>query len=358
MNSYVCIPMNIYAYYYPGFFEDNYRISGSEWKLLQDAKARRTGHYQPRIPLQGYYDQTQYATCKAQIELAQSYGIKGFMVCFYWDFESSIPILGEVLDVLMRAMEGTTFEFNIMWVLRLPHQSLPIEQGSYGKYHNHPWFKKRIQHYRHDSNFHQTLARITSHPNYRKGPDGKPLLQLYSVSELHELHGQETKEILHSLRAYHLQAVCGRNDDWISESEGLGLQSLSSYVTLVDFNTQASIHYHKACVDAQKKVWDTIQDHATIPFYPSVSTGWDASPRGSFLQGFKVKKFPWAPVVIDANPLDFETNLKLALAWCRQHHVDLHIASWNEWSEGHYLEPDERFGFQYLEKVLHLTESR
>ena len=27
------------------------------------------------------------------------------------------------------------------------------------------------------------------------------------------------------------------------------------------------------------------------------------------------------------------------------------IASWNEWSEGHYLEPDERFGTAWLEAV-------
>ena len=27
------------------------------------------------------------------------------------------------------------------------------------------------------------------------------------------------------------------------------------------------------------------------------------------------------------------------------------IASWNEWSEGHYLEPDKRFGTAWLEAV-------
>jgi hypothetical protein len=27
------------------------------------------------------------------------------------------------------------------------------------------------------------------------------------------------------------------------------------------------------------------------------------------------------------------------------------ISSWNEWSEGHYLEPDQKYGFGWLEQV-------
>jgi hypothetical protein len=34
--------------------------------------------------------------------------------------------------------------------------------------------------------------------------------------------------------------------------------------------------------------------------------------------------------------------------------ADIHIASWNEWSEGHYIEPDQKFGNAFLEKVASL----
>ena len=32
------------------------------------------------------------------------------------------------------------------------------------------------------------------------------------------------------------------------------------------------------------------------------------------------------------------------------------IASWNEWSEGHYLEPDQRYGYRYLVSIKTIRE--
>lgn len=345
--------MKVFTYYYPGFFDDSYRISGTEWNIIKDAKPRTQKHYQPRVPLNGYYDQSKIETFKEQIKLAKEHGIDGFMICYYWDFETSKPVMNQPLDSLMAALNEIDFdfEFNLMWVLRLPHQHLPISDGSYGKYHNHPWFKKRIQSFRHDIKFLEDIKRVTSHPKYRKDHLGKPLFQVYSVSELLDLHGDETVRILKQFEPYHIQAVCGRSDEWIEDSENLGLNSLTSYVTLVDFNSRKSILKHSSCVEEQPIVWNNIQSRTNIPFYPSVASGWDASPRGSHISGFRVNKFPWAPVVIDANPVDFEQNLFLAKDWCNYRKVDLHIASWNEWSEGHYIEPDEKFGKAFLEKI-------
>ena len=349
--------MNFYAYFYPGFYDDSYRLSGSEWNIVREAQPRTKDHHQPRIPQGGYYNQADPTEIKKQITLARSYGIKGFMVCYYWDFEQSCPIMDEPLKQLMLAVEGTDFEFNLMWVLRLPHKQLPIKQGKYGKYQDHPWFKKRIQEFHDDKAFFEVLQRISNHPNYRKGKEGKPLLQVYSVSELIQLHGEKVHGVLNRFQNFHVQGICGRDDDWIAASGNLGFSSLSAYVTLVNFNADKVKLRHAVCVAEQSTVWSHIQQQTNIPFYPSVATGWDASPRGAHLQGFKIKKFPWAPVVIDSNPIDFKKNMEMASQWAKNKHVDIHVASWNEWSEGHYLEPDLRYGTAYLEELLCIKKS-
>jgi len=126
--------MKVFAYYYPGFFNDTYRVSGTEWNVVKSARPRSLKHDQPRVPSAGYYDQTDFDICCQQIKLASKYGIDGFMVCFYWDFETSKPVMNEPLEQLMKAIVGTEFQFNVMWVLRLPHKELPIQNGAYGKY--------------------------------------------------------------------------------------------------------------------------------------------------------------------------------------------------------------------------------
>lgn len=343
--------MKIFAYYYPGYYNDNYRLTGTEWNSVKSCEARSNHHYQPRVPLDGYYDQSQFDVAKKQILTAINYGIDGFMVCCYWDFETQKPIMDEPLKQLLKASEGLDFEINLMWVLRLPHKELPISFGNFGKYSNHPWFIKRIQSYKYDQQFIDYIRLIAQHPNYRKDSLGKPLLQVYSVSEIVDDSMEAMQQVSRDLNTFHLQGICGRNDDWISNSAEIGLDSISSYVTLVDFNTKKNLLSHKECVEDQKNVWKHILAQTTVPFYPSISSGWDASARGSFVKGFKVNKFPWAPIVKNANPTDFFTNLELVKSYFPLEELEIHIASWNEWSEGHYIEADEKFGYGFLEAV-------
>ena len=63
---------------------------------------------------------------------------------------------------------------------------------------------------------------------------------------------------------------------------------------------------------------------------------------------------PWSPVVTGATPASFGAALRRALQFqspvaCPDPLVL--IASLNEWSEGHYLEPDTQFGMGFLEEV-------
>ena len=79
-----------------------------------------------------------------------------------------------------------------------------------------------------------------------------------------------------------------------------------------------------------------------------MSPGWDASPRGADYGPEKPNKYPWWPVVVGEHPELFGQAMERALAFDSPLAL---VASWNEWSEGHYLEPDTRFGLGWLEAL-------
>ena len=81
-------------------------------------------------------------------------------------------------------------------------------------------------------------------------------------------------------------------------------------------------------------------------FYPHVSVGWDNTQRNP--------TFGSEHVVVNATPSAFEACLRQARQWleARPAQVPLvRLNSWNEWTEGSYLLPDTRLGYDYLRAV-------
>ena len=85
-----------------------------------------------------------------------------------------------------------------------------------------------------------------------------------------------------------------------------------------------------------------------------MAPGWDASPRAADFGPERPGKYPWSPVVTGEHPEHFADAVAQARAFVAASQVEdplLMVASLNEWSEGHYLEPDERFGYGWLEAL-------
>lgn len=100
------------------------------------------------------------------------------------------------------------------------------------------------------------------------------------------------------------------------------------------------------------RAWPDFARRASLPYFPSVSPGWDASPRGADFGEKRPDKYPWHPVVVGEHPERFGAACASALSYARATSDELvMVASLNEWSEGHYLEPDTRFGTAWLEAL-------
>jgi hypothetical protein len=75
---------------------------------------------------------------------------------------------------------------------------------------------------------------------------------------------------------------------------------------------------------------------------PVVVPNWDNTPRAG-RRGI---------VLLRQDPAKFREHLRDAVARVASYPPDerlVFVKSWNEWAEGNYLEPDERYGRAWLE---------
>jgi hypothetical protein len=152
------------------------------------------------------------------------------------------------------------------------------------------------------------------------------------------------------LPGMHLAAIDPAADQ-IGALAELGFDSVTHYVLLPYWKGEAVQDYASTAA-ARAAEWPAYAARARLPYHPSVSPGWDASPRGADFGARRPDKYPWRPVVIGEAPAAFEAALARALTYAHATKGELvFVASLNEWSEGHYLEPDERFGLGWMRAV-------
>ena len=68
-----------------------------------------------------------------------------------------------------------------------------------------------------------------------------------------------------------------------------------------------------------------------------------------------------ATIYLGASPENFRKWLARLLGTMPQRNLPedfIFLNAWNEWSEGAYLEPDEKHGYQYLEAVKQVLATR
>ncbi|MFV0401208.1 MAG: glycoside hydrolase family 99-like domain-containing protein [Oscillospiraceae bacterium] len=331
-----------------------------EWQTVKAAGPKFEGHQWPRKPLWGYVDEADPCVMQMQIDAAADHGVNVFLYDWYW--YDRRPFLEQCLnDGFLKAKNNDRMKFYLMWAnhdandtwdKRLAGDGTVIWDGKVNR-----------------AEFERACDRVIDQyfllPNYYK-IDGKPVFMIYDLSNLinglgglgnarHALDWFRERAVKKGLPGLHLQAtlwgenslnVSGvdsvRNFSQKHAVEALGFDSGSHYQYVHFTNVRRS--YAELMPDVANE-WTRVEKEYSIPYFPHVSLGWDNNPRFRHL----------LPDVMTGNtPEEIKEAFKQAKAFVDTHPNQpplITVNSWNEWTESSYLQPDDLYGYGYLQAV-------
>ena len=346
----------------------------TEWNNVVKAKPLFRGHYQPHLPADlGFYDLRLPEVREQQAELAREAGLEGFCYYHYW-FGNGKQLLQRPFEEVL-ASGKPDFPFCLCWA-------------------NHDWTSKtwekgsnlrrdtmimKMEYSREDyvRHFNYLLPAFRD-PRYIK-VDGKPLFAVWAPRKI--LGGREFIDLWqklaqeNGLKGIHFvgqtdntgKALSGKKANYYSAD-----MAKDYYKSVLDmgFDAVMSQGYRRAVALAQGRAKMMLKLLSFISFMPTYSTidygrlmdnyyveedrwenvyptllpQWDRTPRA----GLKTE------IVTGTSPEKFQHYTEQAIrliANKQPEHQILFLKAWNEWGEGDYVEPDEKFGHGWLQAI-------
>lgn len=357
---------DVAAYVYPAYVSDDARLRPfwpmgmGEWETVLTMQQRNPGHYWRRWPLWGYVNEADPAVMEMEIEQAASHGVNVFIFDWYW--YDGRPFMETTLtNGFLRARNRDRMQFYLMWAnhdvlnywdTRIAHlgEENVIWRGAVGREEFEKVCLRYIEHF-----FRQ--------PNYYK-IDGRPVLMIYDVKNFIDGLGgvDEAADAVKWFRRQVRKAgfpdlelqltMWGPNLNYSGFDAGKSDKPHDAFVRRIGFDSSSHYQFcHFLNVDDEyphlaeqaAAEWERLERDFSIPYYPHVSVGWDNSPRTR-----------QSAVVRNNTPENFEQALRKAKAYVDarpQLHPLITINSWNEWTETSYLQPDNVYGYGYLDAV-------
>lgn len=342
--------------YYPFPENDKWWGKGfTEWTNVGKARPLFRGHYQPKVPADlGYYDLRLPEVRKEQADMAKKYGIEAFCYWHYW-FGNGKKLLERVFEEVVESGKPD-FPFCLAWANHSWEKKLFDKAGDNTMLmkQEYPGIKDHITHFYY-------LLKAFKDKRYVK-VNGKPFFMIFNPDEIPEIeqfislwnklalkNGLEGIHFVAQLRECNKQKTTdylkkGFNAVNIDRKKDFYNRHISfSYkVYLKLFRTLFRIPNIIDYAVAAKSF--TTEEDKDRHIYPTLIPNWDHSPR-SKNSGFILK---------NSTPLLFAKHIE-EICWnIKDKPVEERIVivkSWNEWGECNYLEPDLKYGRQYLETL-------
>ena len=343
----------------------------TEWVNVREAKPLFEGHNQPRVPLNNnYYDLSDIETLKWQCRIAKEYGIYGFCMYHYW-FNGHL-LLEKPMEMLLAHPE-IDIKYCISWA---NHDWTDAWKASNRQpkvliAHNFDDEKDWVDHFNY-------LLPFFKDPRYMT-ENNKPLMVIYipniirKLKKMLDVWSQMARDNgFDGLTFIYQSAASSFDNSWDHSLFDYGVEMNPGYVGLANRQKNSSffpklmkysheikrfLHIRRSLLP-QKKItevskadydytWQRILELRPISnapkMIPCAFTDWDNTPRhkerGYLYQGVSPDKFKsYFKQLIDNTKNFYDTDM-------------IFVFAWNEWSEGGYLEPDEKNGFAFLEAI-------
>lgn len=320
----------------------------TEWRRVVSAKPLYPGHYQPKLTADlGYYDLRLQDTRAEQAELARSSGVEAF--CYYHYWFAGRRLLQRPFEEVLRSGEPD-FPFCLCWAneswtgIWVGEPDKIIAEQTYPGVDDH-------------SNHFDTLLPAFRDKRYLR-IDGKPVFFVYRPAKIPDVvafvrlwrHLAERAGLpgIYFVGVNHRSvvwepgsmefdaAIANRLPDtrpWISKRTPL---------RWARFRAQAMLNW-PTIYDADEVISRPVYDETRSgEWFPTVYPNWDTTARhrsrGLVMDG--------------SSPEIFRAAVRRALDLVVDRPADhrlIVLKSWNEWAEGNYVEPDQRFGHAFLD---------
>ena len=351
----------VLAYYLPQFHpipeNDEWWGKGfTEWTNVGKAKPLFPRHYQPHVPADlGYYDLRVPETREAQAQMAREAGVEGFVYWHYW-FGNGKQLMERPFNEVL-ASGKPDFPFALAWANETwkgfdygsnDERNILIEQ-------TYPGDKDYIAHFNAILPALKDKRYITC--------DEKPIFVIYKPYDIpdikhfitlwNELAMQNGLPGIFFIA--HRQSLFTKDkvETYLNEMKNSGFNAINIVNRFRVGVLQLSLPmrvvrkiFHKWLkifpeiypydIDVMHTDLDNRED-----VIPTVTPNWDHTPRSGYrgvvLKGATPERFGQAMhnAVQDVANKPFDKRIIM-------------IKSWNEWAEGNYLEPDLKYGHQYL----------
>jgi len=363
--------LRIIAFYLPQFheIEENNRWWGegfTEWTNVKSAKPLFRDHYQPRIPLnKRYYSLLDPETRQWQADIAKEYGIYGF--CYYHYWFNGKKLLEKPAEEMLR-LKKPDMPFCFSWAneswtkaWKGKEREILISQEYGGE-------KDWINHFEYLLPFFKDERYISI--------DDKPLFIIYRpeliscCNEMIDCWQEQAKKyglkgLTIAYQNVHFNRDAQKDDSHfdygIEYQPAYAFTDYSDHYRSKPFKRLMTVLKRKFRIlsswvfskpDMSKRLdlnYDQIWYHVLARYpknnknIPGAFVDWDNSPRhkerGTIYRG--------------ATPEKFKEYLSKQISRARMvYNKDMiFMFAWNEWAEGGYLEPDEKYGYAYLEAV-------